>query len=106
MGQAFNIVRGRKIIDTVFYGNTPVETAQDIEKALSNRGELPEGCHVTKVRRKMKNEYQLLSNYGYGHGWEVELTEVSYKELRLRLKEYRENAPQGIYKTRVARVPV
>jgi hypothetical protein len=104
MGQAFNIVRGRKIIDTVFYGNLPIETAKDIETALRNRGELPEGCHVTKVRRKMKDEYQMLSNYGYG--WEVECTEDTRKELRQRIKEYRYNAPYGSYKMRVVRVPV
>lgn len=106
MAQVFNIVRGRKIIDTVFYNDFPVETAQEIEKALKDRGEMPYDCRVTKVRRKMKDEYQLLANYGFGHGWEVELTEVSHKELKKRLKEYRENAPQYQYKMRIARVPV
>lgn len=106
MSQAFNIVRGRKIIDTVFYNDMPVQTAQEIEKALKARGEMPYDCRVTKVRRKMTDEYQLLANYGSGHGWEVELTEVSRKELKARLKDYRENAPQYAYKMRTVRVPV
>jgi hypothetical protein len=40
--------------------------------------------------RKTKDEYQLITNYGYG--WEVELTEETYKEAKTQLKCYRENA--------------
>lgn len=53
--QAFNIKRGNKIIDTVFYNDLPKETAQDVEKALRARGEMPSDCYVTKAR-KAKNK--------------------------------------------------
>lgn len=102
---AFNIVRGRKIVDTVFYNGTK-DSAKDIEKSLSNRGELPDGCHVTKVRRKMKDEFVMQANYGYGHGWEDECSEETRKEANQRLKDYRENAGSvGTYRVIVRRVP-
>jgi len=88
--QAFNIKRGRKIIDTVFYNDSPKESAADVEKALKARGEMPDDCTVTKVRRKMKDEFEIQGNYG--HGWDVECTEETRKEANQRLKEYRENA--------------
>ena len=40
--------------------------------------------------RKTYDEYEIVTNYGYG--WEVECTEDSIKEARQRVKEYRENA--------------
>ena len=105
--QAFNIKRGRKIIDTVFYNDLPKESAQDIEKALRARGEMPEDCYVTKVRRVLKDEFVMQANYGYGHGWEDECSEDSRKEINQRLKEYRENAGSaGTYRVIVRRVPV
>ena len=104
--QAFNIKRGRKIVDTIFYVDTK-ETAKDIEKALRARGELPEGCTVTKVRRVLKDEFVMQANYGYGHGWEDECSEESRKEINQRLKESRENAGNvGSYRVIVRRVPV
>lgn len=39
--------------------------------------------------RKTHDEWQLLSNYGYG--WQIELTELTNKEIRKRLKEYQDN---------------
>lgn len=47
---------------------------------------------------KMLTEYELLGNYG--HGWELEYTATDLRDLKLRLKEYRENGT-GQYKTRV-----
>lgn len=88
--QAFNIKRGRKVIDTVFYNDFPKESAADVEKALKARGEMPNDCYVTKVRRVLKDEYEIQGNYGYG--WDVECTEETRKEANARLKEYRENA--------------
>lgn len=35
--------------------------------------------------------YVLQGNYGYGDGWEDLTAEESYREIRNRLKEYREN---------------
>jgi hypothetical protein len=103
--QAFNIKRGRKIIDTVFYNDFPKETAADVEKALKARGEMPDDCYVTKVRRKMKDEYEIQGNYGCG--WEVECTEFTRKEAKERFKEYRENAGTlGQHRIVHKRVPV
>lgn len=104
--QAFNIKRGRKIIDTVFYNDLPKESAADVEKALKQRGEIAEDCTVTKVRRVLKDEFILQANYGYGHGWEDECSEETRKEVNQRLKEYRENAGSvGQYRVIVRRVP-
>ena len=46
--------------------------------------------------RKTYDEYEIVTNYGYG--WEVECTEETMKEARQRKKEYMENASglQGI----------
>lgn len=56
--------------------------------------------------RKTKDNYILLSNYGYGHGWEEEITEPTYKEIKERLKEYRENCKNGIFKYKKVRVKI
>lgn len=42
--------------------------------------------------RKTKDVYILLSNYGYG--WEEEIEEETFKDIKQRLKEYKENCPQ------------
>lgn len=39
----------------------------------------------------------------YGQGWEYELFETSWKEVKDRLKEYRENCPQYPIKARRGR---
>lgn len=49
-------------------------------------------------QRKTKDVYYLMANYGYGHGYEEETAEESYREIKQRLKEYKENAPQYSYK--------
>jgi hypothetical protein len=54
--------------------------------------------------RKTRDEWQMWSNYGYG--WEHELSEDTFKEIKQRVKEYRENAPQYSYKIKLARVRV
>ena len=45
-------------------------------------------------QRKTRDVWKLMVNYGYGHGWEYELTEFTRAEAQQRLKEYRENCPQ------------
>lgn len=103
--QAFNIKRGRKIIDTVFYNDLPKQTAQEVEQALKARGEMPDDCTVTKERRKLKDEFEIQGNYGYG--WDVECTEETRREANARLKEYRENAGTiGQHRIVHRRVPV
>jgi hypothetical protein len=45
-------------------------------------------------KRKTRDTWELHVNYGFGHGWEHELTEYARSEAKQRLKEYRENCPQ------------
>lgn len=54
--------------------------------------------------RKTMDEYEIVTNYG--SGWEVEVTEASTAEARMRKMEYLENARGlvGIY-IRKRRVP-
>ena len=53
-------------------------------------------------QRKTRDEWQLHANYG--QGFEHEISEDSWKEMRDRLKEYRENAPEYQYKAVKRRV--
>lgn len=39
--------------------------------------------------RKTRDIWCIMTNYGYG--WECETQELTYKEAKKRLKEYREN---------------
>ena len=48
--------------------------------------------------RKTKDEYVLMTNYGYGDGWEEVLTEETFAEAKQRKKEYIENMPQYPYR--------
>jgi hypothetical protein len=56
--------------------------------------------------RKTKDEFHLLANYGYGHGWEYVISEDSRAEIKKRLKEYRENQGQYSYTIKQIRTPV
>lgn len=47
-------------------------------------------------QRKTRDVWKLMVNYGYGHGWEHELTEFTRAEAQQRLKEYQ----NGLYKRR------
>lgn len=42
-------------------------------------------------KRKTVDEFILLGNYGYGHGFEELTSEDNRKDIRQRLKEYRQN---------------
>lgn len=57
-------------------------------------------------KRKTRDVYYLLANYGYGHGWEKETAEYSRAEIKDRLKEYRQNAPSYSYKIVKRREPL
>lgn len=46
--------------------------------------------------RKTRDVYILLANYG--EGFEEEIIEYSFKEIKARLKEYRQNCPQYSFK--------
>lgn len=51
--------------------------------------------------RKTKDIFVLLANYG--QGYEEEIIEYSYKDIKLRLKEYRQNCPQYCFKYKIKR---
>ena len=57
-----------------------------------------------KYQRKTQGEYQLFANYG--QGWEIETIEETWAEIKARLREYRENAPQYSYKIVTKRVKI
>lgn len=44
--------------------------------------------------RKTKDFWVVQGNYGYG--WEDLTAEDTFKEIRARVKEYRENEPPGV----------
>lgn len=59
-------------------------------------------------QRKTRDEIQLMSNYGYGHGWEYE---CSYKmnerkQAKEDIKEYRLSCPSASYKLVTKRVKI
>ena len=54
---------------------------------------MPNGTTYAAIK-----EWVLWANYGYGHGWEEETIEESYKAAREQIKCYRKNAPMYNYK--------
>ena len=56
--------------------------------------------------RKTRDEFQVLTNYGYGDGWEISTTEDSRKEALNRLREYRDNMPQYPHRLKKVRVKI
>lgn len=46
------------------------------------------------IKRVNKYMYGWALYVDYGYGWEYELFEETYREIRQRFKEYRENCPQ------------
>ena len=48
-----------------------------------------------RYKRKTRDRWDLMSNYGYG--WECECSDYTYAEAKQTLKEYRENG-KGAYK--------
>ena len=53
--------------------------------------------------RKTVDVWEVWSNYGYG--WEAECEGEDRKDARRLLKEYNENAPQGMHRIRKRRIP-
>lgn len=54
--------------------------------------------------RKTRDEWQMWSNYGYG--WEHEISEDTWKEMREQLKCYRANCPGASFRAKKARVRI
>lgn len=44
-----------------------------------------------KKENKFLYGYKLYIDYGHGHGWEYEIFEESFSEMKKRKKEYSEN---------------
>jgi hypothetical protein len=44
-----------------------------------------------KKENKFLYGYKLYVDYGYGHGWEYEIFEETFSEIKKRKKEYLEN---------------
>jgi hypothetical protein len=42
----------------------------------------------------------------YGYGWDHELSEDSWREMRAQLKCYRENCPEASFRSKKVRVPI
>lgn len=57
-------------------------------------------------QRKTRDEWQLWIDYGYGHGWEHEISEDTRKDVLQRRKEYRENCPEYPTKIKCKRVKI
>jgi len=55
-------------------------------------------------KRKTQDEFQIWGDYG--QGFEELIAESTRKEAKARLKEYRENQPEGNYKIVVKRIPI
>ena len=47
-------------------------------------------------KRKTRDEFEIQVDYGYGCGWETEITEDTRKEAKERLKEYRANCQYAV----------
>lgn len=56
--------------------------------------------------RKTRDEYVIMANYGYGHGFEEVDAEGTYKEAKQLLKEYRANERGITFELRCKRVPI
>lgn len=55
-------------------------------------------------KRKTQDEYQVWGNYG--QGFEELTAESTRREANARIREYRENQPEGTYKIVVKRIPI
>mgnify|MGYP001351484967 CR=1 FL=1 len=53
--------------------------------------------------RKTRDVWVVQGNYGYGHGWEDVTAEETWKEIRQRVKEYRENEPGTPFRVKLTR---
>jgi len=53
--------------------------------------------------RTTRDEYQIQVNYGYGHSWEHETTEETFKDAKRMKQDYLDNTP---YPVRIVKVRV
>jgi hypothetical protein len=99
---AFNVYKGRKLIDTVFSSDS--DTVADVKLSLVNHDGYDADIRVTKPRGPATTELQYIVQGNYGpHGWEDLTASTNYKEAQADLKAYRVNdkAPTRLIKRRV-----
>lgn len=53
--------------------------------------------------RKTRDEYVIMSNWGYG--WDEEVVAEDWKDATRMLREYRENCPRALFRIHKKRVP-
>ena len=51
---------------------------------------------MANYQRKTRDRWDILVNYGYGDGWEWEISEYTRKEAREQIKSYRENTNYAV----------
>lgn len=89
----FNVYLKTKLIDSVFYNHHA--DRKEIYNSLVNHDGYDPNIRIVKPRILSNLKYQyiwvLKGNYGFGHGFEDLTVEETYKEIKQRLKEYREN---------------
>lgn len=56
---------------------------------------------MSKYKRKTVDVFEI-EGY-YAHGWECVTLETSHKEARARLKEYRDNEPNAVFRLVIKR---
>lgn len=78
-------------------------TEQGLVQAIANKKKLMGHNRENPYARKTQDEY-ILEGY-YAHGWELLTAEESWKEIRERRKEYRENEPGTPLRIVKRRVP-
>lgn len=91
---AFNVYKGRKKIDTVFYsGNF---TTDDVRRSLVGHDGYDDDIRVTKARGPATTEVQhvVQVDYGCGQGFEDVSASTNRAEAKDDLKAYRTNCPQ------------
>ncbi len=77
---------------------------RDREQIAAERATQAERARFAKAPRKTRDEFQIWGNYGCGYD---ELTASDTRaEALATLREYRENAPEGAYRLKVARIKI
>jgi hypothetical protein len=97
--RAFNVWKGRKLIDTVFYAASSTETKDDVYRSLVNHDGYDPDIRVTR-----RYDYEWEVQGQFGQGWEMVTTEETAKAGREQLRTYRENDTQHPYRLRRVRV--
>ena len=98
---AFNVWLNNKLIDTVFYQVSAKATIQDaiddVTCSLIGHDGHDPSIKVTWPKGQRRTVTEWVIQGDYGHGWEDENFEVTHRDAKRSLKEYRENG-SGCYR--------